>query len=159
MTDLGTLGTDLDSEASNINSESQITGWSFSPARGNAGFLWENGGPMVDLNTLVLPSTSMYVFTGQFINDRGEIACTGATAAVPNEHPCMLIPCDENHPGVEGCDYNLVDATTVAQDRAPRTTRSPAETNENHSRLTGWPELDGRLIHRRGFSGVRSPNN
>jgi hypothetical protein len=52
----------------------------------------------------------MYVLGAVFINDRGEIACTGTTTAVPNEHPCMLIPCDENHHGVDDCDYSLVDS-------------------------------------------------
>jgi hypothetical protein len=90
------------------------------------GVLWENGEPIVDLNTLVLPGTSMHVIAGMLINDRGEIACTGKTVAVPEEHPCMLIPCDENHHGIEGCDYSLVEPATAVEVHPAQITEAPA---------------------------------
>jgi probable HAF family extracellular repeat protein len=126
MIDLGTVGSDPDSEAHSINSQGQIVGASLSFALdiNYHGFLWENGGPIVDLNTLVLPGTSTHVGTAQFINDRGEIACTGHSVAIPDGHPCMLIPCDENHPNIEGCDYSLVETASTAEPA-----RSTANTN------------------------------
>ncbi len=53
-----------------------------------------------------------------FINDRGEII---GYASLPNgdEHGFMLIPCDENRQGVEGCDYSMVDASAAAQNPEP----------------------------------------
>jgi probable HAF family extracellular repeat protein len=76
---------------------------------GTGSFLWENGGPMVDLATLISFNSGISVGIGTFdINDRGEIAGQG-TDANGNSHAILLIPCDENHPDVEGCDYSLVD--------------------------------------------------
>ena len=106
MTDLGTLAGHCFSGAGAINAKTQITGASFpcdgSPAHA---FLWENGGPMVDLNDLV--SGADATLTGSFINDRGEMSA-GGVLANGDLHIFLLIPCDENHPGIEGCDYSLV---------------------------------------------------
>lgn len=114
MTDLGTLGTDPASEAGSINSHSQIVGGTFIFGGPDLrGWLWENGGPIVDLEKLVLPGSGLTVIAGNLINDRGEIAGRGM---LPNgdTHAILLIPCDENHPEVEGCDYDTVDAETSA---------------------------------------------
>jgi uncharacterized membrane protein len=82
-------------------------------------FLWEDGGPMVDLNTLVPPNSGIQLQEALQINNRGEIAGNGVDANGDN-HAVLLIPCDENHPGVTGCDYGTVDASTAAQSAAPR---------------------------------------
>jgi len=90
-----------------INAREQVIGY------GNIPFLWEDGGPWVDLSTLVPPNSGLQIYETDQINDRGEIAVQ-STDASGNNHALLLIPCDENHPGVEGCDYSMVDAATVA---------------------------------------------
>jgi probable HAF family extracellular repeat protein len=130
MTDLGTLGTDPASEAGSINSHGQIVGGTFIFGGPDLrGWLWENGGPIVDLETLVLPGSGLTVIAGNLINDRGEIAGRGM---LPNgdTHAVLLIPCDENHPNIEGCDHGLVDAETAAQVNpasVPQAAASPAK--------------------------------
>ena len=121
MTDLGTVDSDLCSQAYSINSQGQIVGISYIDCGPDThGFLSENGGPLVDSQTLIPSGSGVTVVLPVDINDRGEIEGFGI---LPNGdyHSVLLIPCDENHPGVEGCDYSLVDATTAAaQSAAPR---------------------------------------
>jgi probable HAF family extracellular repeat protein len=109
MRDLGTVAGQMRSTAFAINSNDQVVG----DANGNA-WLWENG-TIVDLNTLV-PPASEHVAEGAAINDRGEIVATGLLAN-GDEHTVVLIPCDENHPGIEDCDYSLVEGNTTASVR------------------------------------------
>jgi probable HAF family extracellular repeat protein len=106
-------------------------------------FLWEDGGPMVDLNTLVSSSSGIQLHEALQINNRGEIAGNGVDAN-GNNHAVLLIPCDENHAGVEGCDYSMVDASATAQSAAPRyipnsTPRPvhPSRSNRFHSSAVG----------------------
>ena len=56
------------------------------------GFLWENGGPAIDLNTLV-NSPDMALTIPLYINESGEIAGNGM---LPNGdmHAFLLIPCE-----------------------------------------------------------------
>jgi hypothetical protein len=77
------------------------------------GFLWEHGGPAIDLNTLVAPSSGLSLIAPISINDRGEIAGY-AMLANGDTHAFVLIPCDDDHPNVEGCDYSMVDPADVA---------------------------------------------
>lgn len=87
---------------------------------------------MVDLNALVSPNSGIQLHEALQINNRGEIAGNGVDAN-GNNHAVLLIPCDENHPSVEGCDYTLVDATVAAQSPAPRFVPGPTQRTP-HSR-------------------------
>lgn len=112
MTDLGTLPGHCYSGASSINARTQVTASSF-PCDGSPAHavLWEDGGPMVDLNDLV--SGGDVTLTGSFINDRGEITA-GGVLANGDSHVFLLIPCDDGHPGIEGCDYTVVEARSAS---------------------------------------------
>jgi probable HAF family extracellular repeat protein len=128
MRDLGTVDSDQCSEGYGINSKGQVVGTSFGTCfTAPRAFLWQKGGPMVDLNTLIPPGSDLHLEFPGTINDRGEIAGNGSDSN-GNEHAFLLIPCDENHPDVDGCDYSLVDASTTAPDR-PTPTQRPTTAN------------------------------
>jgi probable HAF family extracellular repeat protein len=148
MTDLGTLA-DPCSRALSINEDGQIVGVT-SPCGGEftRAFLWENEGPIVDLNSLIISGSGLVVREGDYINESGEIA---GKAVLPNGdvHAVLLIPCDEDHADVEGCDFGTVDAATagaiihpaqVTQSTAAANTAklSPADTKSRfNSMMTG----------------------
>lgn len=114
ITDLGGLPNTPNSGGLFVNSRSQVVGASFScDFSVFTAFLWEQDS-MVDLNLLIAPDSPLYLYWAGYITDNGEI---GAFGLLPNgdAHTALLIPCDENHPGVEGCDYTLVDATAASQ--------------------------------------------
>jgi probable HAF family extracellular repeat protein len=125
MTDLGTVDGDACSEGWGINSKGQVVGHSgacdFSATRAT---LWKNGGPMVDLNTLVTPGSVLQLLIAYSINDRGEIAGDGILAN-GDTHAFLMIPCDENHPGIEGCDYSMVE-TSAAVPQTSSAVRNPS---------------------------------
>ena len=116
MTDLGTFAC---AAGGSVNKSLQVVGTD-GCVTPNLAFLWEDGGPIVDLNTLVPPNSGLQLSEAHQINDRGEIAI-GALDANGNNHSVLLIPCDENHPGVEGCDYGMVDAAALQPSAAPAT--------------------------------------
>jgi probable HAF family extracellular repeat protein len=133
ITDLGVLPGDSCSNAYYVNSKGQIVGTSEDRAHclalvGEHAFLWEDGGPIVDLNTLIPPNSSLRLTYAVAINDRGEIAGFGVPPGVlPDEyetkgHAYVLIPCDEDHPELEGCDDSLfAQAPAVAGAAADQT--------------------------------------
>jgi probable HAF family extracellular repeat protein len=129
MTDLGTPGSDPASQANGINSRGQVVGTGFmfaAPANIDLhGFLWEDGGPIVDLNTLVPSGSGVTITSASEINDRGEIAANGFLSN-GDQRAFLLIPCDEDHPGIEGCDYDPVEAATEAPIRSAQITAAPA---------------------------------
>ncbi len=95
MTALGAVPGDCCSLATWINSKSQVVGTS-----GNSdfsvqhAFLWEKGGPAIDLNTLIAPGSGLTLTSAGDINDRGEIAGAGVLAN-GDTHAFLLIPCEE----------------------------------------------------------------
>jgi probable HAF family extracellular repeat protein len=128
LIDLGTVGADRCAEAYSINSHGQVVGESgdCGGPLPNHGWVWQNSGPVVNLNSLIVPSSLIRFGHAVFINDRGEISGDGY---LPNGdvHAIVLIPCDENHPDVEGCDYNEVEVTTEAPVRSAPTATSTAK--------------------------------
>jgi probable HAF family extracellular repeat protein len=104
ITDLGAVATDLCSEARSINSSDQVVGVS-NPQCGSdeaTAFLWERGGPMIDLNAFVPRESDLHLRAGATINDRGEIVVVGA---FPNgdHRAVLLVPCDDEPADSEGC--------------------------------------------------------
>lgn len=115
MADLGTITPWPCSTAYSVNSAGQVIGETgICGVGGGPAFLSEAGEPMVDLNTLVVPLSDIAVVDATDINDRGEIAGVGVLPS-GDGHAVLLIPCDENHPGVEGCDYESVEAATASK--------------------------------------------
>jgi hypothetical protein len=99
---------------------------------------------MVDLNTLIPPGSGIDLGGAVSINDRGEINGEGV---LPNGdvHAFLLIPCDENHRDIEGCDYSLVDPTTVAPSAVhgdiSRETQHPRQSRRTQSVSRFWPAI------------------
>jgi probable HAF family extracellular repeat protein len=97
--DLGALGPDECSIPWGINSQKQVVGLvslncDFNDDNSLRAFLWEPGGPMVDLNTLISPDLGVQLRNVATINDRGEMAVVGW---FPDEthRPVLLIPCGD----------------------------------------------------------------
>jgi probable HAF family extracellular repeat protein len=123
MIDLGTFPEDTSSNALFVNSRGQVVGTSEDRAHmligvGEHAFLWEDGGPMVDLNTLIPAGSSLQLTYAVAINDRGEIAGFGVPPGVPPEdyetkgHAYILLPCDDDHPGVCGDEVREAGASS-----------------------------------------------
>jgi probable HAF family extracellular repeat protein len=122
LTDLGNLG--QTSFALAISSERQVVGHSKISDGTFRAFLWENGGPMVDLNGLISPGSGLTLTDAIYVNDRGEIAGNGVLAN-GDQHAYLLIPCDEKHPG-ECEDYSMIESST-SQTSAPATVKQGRE--------------------------------
>lgn len=123
-----------------INSAGQVVGHSLTNDGTFHAFLWEDAGPMIDLNVFVPPGSSIQQLTDALnINDRGEIYGAGVPPGVPPEdvealgHVFLLIPngdCDDD------CEQRLVEsqhdqaaAAQFAQNLTlkPQPATSPAE--------------------------------
>jgi probable HAF family extracellular repeat protein len=109
--DLGTVSGDPCSRGGGLNARGQVIGGSSDCSHFLHAFLWEDGGPIVDLNTLIPAGSGVQLRLAYNINDRGEILADSAPigftpADAELGHQVLLIPCDEQHPGLEGCDYN-----------------------------------------------------
>lgn len=148
MKDLGNLG--KTSHAYKINSRGQIVGGlRINDAGEIHAFLWENDGPMIDLNTLIPPNSPLQLTFGFSMNDRGEIAGTGVPPGCTNVDACghayVLIPCDENNADTRGCKDDSFGAITRSQN-PPASGSNPAavtednpEPNKRHAPFPAYP--------------------
>ena len=102
MKDLGTVKGDGCSVAYHINAGGQVVGTSGDGCDEVHAFVWQLGGPMMDLNDLVPSGSGLVLTAGEFINDRGEI---GASGVLPNgdHHAVLLIPCDDKQVDTDDC--------------------------------------------------------
>ncbi|MGB0124897.1 MAG: hypothetical protein WA419_15255 [Silvibacterium sp.] len=102
-------------------------------------FLWENGGPMVDLNTLMFPKSEINVISPFEINDRGEIA---AQAVLPNgdQHAVLLVQysdCDDE------CDARIAESeNNAAASPHPAMTQQGSERGQTGSISCATDSLD-----------------
>jgi probable HAF family extracellular repeat protein len=161
MTDLGTLGADPCNHAFMSNAKGQVVGTSeaFCGGPGIHPFLWENGEPMVDLNPLIPEDSGAPLYEASNINERGEIVAGGLPAGCSDPSSCghvyLLIPCDEEHPGIEGCENgsgapgkNSVSPIAPAQTTAAQPNLTPSAVKEDvralqstrDRRFRGWPQ-------------------
>ena len=132
ITDLEALESGQCSFPSAINSRRQVVGvladCSFDDSTFRA-FLWEPGGPIIDLNTLISPDLGIQLRNAVAINDRGEIAAV-AYFSDGNHRPVLLIPCDEPGTKSEGCpDTENVTTTPNVQVTSP-STRAPSKRSD-----------------------------
>lgn len=100
--DLGTVSGDVCSRGRAINARGQIVGGSSDCRNFLHAFLWEEGGPMIDLNTVIPPGSGLQLTNALNINDRGEILAKSIPAGitpVDDEdlgHVVLLVPCEED---------------------------------------------------------------
>ena len=86
--------------------------------------LWENG-DLVNLNTLIPAGSGVILIGATNANDRGEIVAEGRLSN-GDMRALVLIPCDEDHPDLDECQYEPVDSHTAARVRPPQITESSA---------------------------------
>jgi probable HAF family extracellular repeat protein len=159
MTDLGTVDGDPCSIGFSVNAIEQVVGISVPNcdfSQTTRVFLWEKG-TITDLNALIPQPSSLYLTAPETINDRGEIAGVGLDLE-GNQHAFLLIPCDNNHPDIEGCDYGLVDSAAAPHVRSPLL--APAVKPVEHHELT-WADRLARTrsIRRRPELMARPPES
>jgi probable HAF family extracellular repeat protein len=138
--DLGTVPGDACSRGRGINSHGQIVGGSSDCHNFLHAFVWEEGGPMLDLNTLIPEDSGLQLTNAININDRGEILAKSVPVGVtPIDdedlgHLVLLIPCRADD--VEGCGGNS-QSTGNLPSRSPsaRSATSVART-ETHRPIT-----------------------
>lgn len=152
MTDLGTLGST--SFAEWVNSKSQVVGRSRigDPTSDlQHAFLWNRGGPMIDLNTFVPLGSDLTLIDATVINERGEIAAQ-AMLANGDQRAVLLIPCGE---GTEGCQ-------DAAEARINATQIHPAPLTTGQGRLMPndiVPAWRARLVRRYHLPGLGIPKD
>lgn len=116
-------------------------------------FLWEND-QIVDLNSLIPPNSPLKLVYAFAINDRGEIPGNGIDAS-GNVRAFLLIPCDDNHPDVEGCDYSMVDAEVSNNAAAPQSSQAILPTADPQARTIDPSQ--NRFRQRYPILGQRPP--
>lgn len=148
ITDLGAFEPDQCSSPFGINSSKQVVGvealgCDFGDDPSLRAFLWEPGGNMLDLNTLISSSLGIQVRNATAINNRGEITVV-AWFADGSHRQVLLVPCNV-HQTSEDCqdsaNFNAVSRTVPVTDAtlAIRSKHSPVSiSNQLRALLRHW---------------------
>jgi probable HAF family extracellular repeat protein len=152
--DLGTVPGDPCSRGRGLNARGQVVGGSSDCTNFLRAFLWEENGPMLDLNTLIPPRSGFQLTNAFNINDRGEILAKAAPLGfTPNDdadlgHLVLLVPCDSGDADA-GCDENDAATINVAPQSSARMINSLPTTSPLAPRqqLATWCARLARQYH------------
>jgi probable HAF family extracellular repeat protein len=110
MVDLGVTPGNQCSVAYVLNAREQVVGGSDDCVGDNPrAFIWEKGS-IADLNGLISAGSGVQLTVATGLNEGGEIVAQGVISN-GDLHAFLLIPCDDAHPGLDGCDYSIVEAS------------------------------------------------
>ena len=106
--DLGALAPGGCSLATSVNSQLKVVGANssdcdFRDDPSLRAVISEDGGPIVDLNTLIPANSGVELRNASIINDRGEIVAV-AVFADGNHAPVLLVPCESESDQAESCE-------------------------------------------------------
>jgi probable HAF family extracellular repeat protein len=135
MTDLGTVNGQPCAFAQSFNATRQIVGVAFDCVTpGGHAWLWEEGGPIVDLNTLIPAGSNLTLELAENINDRGEITGIGSPSGCGDPFVCghafVLIPCDQEHADDRGCEAEGESEATAVQSRPTPAPQNPIRSSQ-----------------------------
>jgi probable HAF family extracellular repeat protein len=162
--DLGTVAGDPCSRGLAINARGQVVGGTSDCSNFLHAFLWEAGGPMLDLNTVIPPSSGLQLLEAININDRGEIlAISVPVGAIPNTdlgRLVLLIPCESET--AEGCGGSTAaTSTALASSSAPTLNRAglvrpPQASLTPREKVAAMRE---QMLRRYHLNGLSTPKN
>jgi probable HAF family extracellular repeat protein len=96
VTNIGILPGDLGAFATGMNDRGQVVGNGIDPNFNWAhGFIWQDGGVITDLNTLIPENSGLYIISASNINDRGQISGMATVVGGPYNgeiHAYLLNP-------------------------------------------------------------------
>jgi probable HAF family extracellular repeat protein len=152
--DLGTVDGDACSRAYGLNARGQVVGGSSDCHNFLHAFLWDRGGPMLDLNKLIPPGSG-WVLTNAFnINDRGEILAKAAPEGfTPDDdadlgHLALLVPCGGDNSNCENKierPENLFPQALAPRGTPPSRPENPARPQTAKDNIASWrAEFAGR---------------
>jgi len=147
--DLGTVDGDPCSRAYGLNSRGQVVGTSTSCVAALHAFVWEEGGPMLDLNKLIAPGSGLQLTNAIDINDRGEILARSipiGTTPVDDEdlgHLVLLVPCGDDDREDDCAEHGRSDDAAPATGSAPVVVRPASKAVRSDSWIArdlayGW---------------------
>jgi len=160
MTDLRSIIGDNSSNAFGINNRGPVVGQSWfcdgEDTTASYAFLWEEGGPMLDLDTLVTNPTDLYLTEANFITDRGWIVANGLHPS-GEARAAILIPEDdaseltlETNPTNGGPALRPLPPTREMlrslNSQSPRLGWPPRSLTKQWMQIHGYPQLPRRAV-------------